>query len=95
MRRSGFADLPFTNTERRERPPAPVPDGPVTRGAGRHYLQETSRHDARNTALTPAEQKVLEQHRLEAVERRHAESDANLAAALRLGEALQVLKGEG
>lgn len=89
MRRGSFADLPFTKTERREREPAPVPDGPVTRVAGRDYLQETSRHDARNTALTPDEQKVLKQRRLEAAERRHAESDANLAAALRLGAALK------
>ncbi len=91
MRRGSFADLPFTKTERRERQPAPVPDGPVTRVAGRDYLQETSRHDAKNTALTPDEQKVLEQHRLEAAERRQAESDTNFAAALRLGAAL---KGE-
>ncbi|AVW90639.1 hypothetical protein DA792_05660 [Celeribacter baekdonensis] len=89
MRRGSFADLPFTKSERRERQAAPVPDGPVTRVAGRDYLQETSRHDARNTALTPAEQKVLEQRRLEAVEARQAESDANFAAALRLGAALK------
>lgn len=89
MRRGSFGDLPFTKTERRERQPAPVPDGPVTRVAGRDYLQETSRHDATNTALTPDEQKVLEQHRLEAAERRHAEADANFAAALRLGAALK------
>ncbi|WP_339695763.1 hypothetical protein [Celeribacter baekdonensis] len=89
MRRGSFADLPFTKTERQERQAAPVPDGPVTRVGGRDYLQETSRHDARNTALTPAEQKVLKQRRLEAAERRHAESEANLAAALRLGAALK------
>lgn len=94
MRRGSFADLPFTKTERREREPAPVPDGPVTRVAGRDYLQETSRHDARNTTLNPAEQRVLEQHRLEAVERRHARATANLAAALRLGVALRGLADE-
>lgn len=52
-------------------------------------MQETSRHDAKNTALTPAEQKVLEQHRLEAAVCRHAESGANLAAVLRLGAVLK------
>ena len=88
MRRGSFADLPFTKTERSERAPAPVPDGPVTRVAGRDYLQETSRHDPDNT-ITPDEQKVMEQRRLEAAEARHAESEANLAAALRLGAALK------
>ncbi|MFY0634489.1 MAG: hypothetical protein JXQ91_11790 [Vannielia sp.] len=65
----------------------------MTRAAGRDYLQETSRHDAKNTALTPDEQKVLDQHRLEAAELRHARETDNFAAALRLGEALKVLKG--
>ena len=89
MRRGSFADLPFTKSERRERAPAPVPDGPVTRVAGRDFLQETSRHDAKNTTVTPDEQKVLEQHRLEGAARRHAEADANFSAALRLGAALK------
>ena len=69
-------------------------DGDITYVNGRAYRRETSRHDPENT-ITPDEQKVLHQHQLEAAQDRQARSDANFAAALRLGEALRVLKGEG
>ncbi|WP_164721554.1 hypothetical protein [Silicimonas algicola] len=45
--------------------------------------------------VTPEEQKLLHQRELEAAKDRQARNDANLAAALRLGAALKVLKGDG
>ncbi|MBV7409630.1 hypothetical protein [Maritimibacter sp. DP1N21-5] len=68
-------------------------DGDITYVDGKAYRRETSRHDLDNT-ITPDEQKVLHLRRLEEAEFRQAHNDANLAAALRLGEALRVLKGE-
>ena len=68
--------------------------GDITYANGKAYRRETSRHDPDNT-ITPDEQKVLHQRRLEEAEFRQARNDANFDAALRLGEALRVLKGEG
>jgi hypothetical protein len=93
MRRGSFAELPFTKTERRERQPAPVPDGPVTRVGGRAYLQETSRHNP-DYSVTVEDRLVMDQRRLEAVEARQARATANLAAALSLGAALRGLADE-
>ena len=71
----------------------PADERNLTFFEGRFFRRETSRHDPDNT-ITPDEQKVLHQRRLEEAELRQARSDANFAAALRLGEALRVLKGE-
>ncbi len=85
-------DLPYSNAR-------PVVydhrcDGDITYAYGRAYRRETSRHDPDNT-ITSAEQRVLRQRRLEAADERQARSNANFAAALRLGAALKVLAGEG
>ena len=93
MRRGSFADLPFTKTERQERQPAPVPDGPVMRIAGRAFLRETARHDP-DYSVTVEDRRVMDQRRLEAAEARQARETANLAAALRLGAALRGLADE-
>lgn len=67
--------------------------GDITYANGRAYRRETSRHDP-NYTITPDEQKLLHQRRLEEAELRQARNDASFVAALRLGEALRVLKGE-
>ncbi len=69
-------------------------DQHVTYHMGRAYRNESSIRDP-NYTITSEEQKVLRQRQLEAAAERKAYADANLAVALRLGEALKVLKGEG
>ncbi|AZQ69213.1 hypothetical protein EF888_19990 [Silicimonas algicola] len=68
----------------------------MTFAYGRHWRNESvvARDDPDNT-ITPTEQKLLHQRRLEAAEDRQAEADSNLAAALRLGATLKVLKDDG
>lgn len=96
MRREPY-ELPFTGrssddpTKRRAQ--VPDEDRRVTYHMGRAYLDESSIRDPDNT-ITPDEQKVLRQHQLEAAQDRQAHAAANFAAALRLGEALKVLKSE-
>lgn len=90
-------ELPYTRRARRDeprRPRAPESDPAVTFIDGRGFRRETSRHDPDNT-IRPDEQKVLAQRAREAAERRLADIEANLAAAVRVGAALKVLKGEG
>lgn len=94
MRRTP-SELPFTGRTPRQ-PRMPDDDLGVTFAYGKHWRDErmVAMDDPDNT-ITPDEQKVLRQHQLEAAQARQARSDANLATALRLGEALRVLKGEG
>lgn len=69
-------------------------DRQVSYSAGRAYLRETSRHDP-DYSVTVEDRLAIEQRRLEEREFRQARNDAGLAAALELGAALRVLKGEG
>ncbi len=71
----------------------PDEDRRVTYHMGRAYLDESSIRDP-NKTITPDEQKALRQHQLDEAQDRQAYADANLAAALRLGEALKARKGE-
>ena len=68
-------------------------DGDITYANGRAYRRETSRHDP-DYSVTPDDLKAMRERSAEEVEARQAYADANFAAALRLGEALRVLKGE-
>lgn len=96
MTRRDEPEIPFTGRSWDEPPRRRrivPPDPAVTTIDGRGFRRETSRHDPDNT-ITPDEQKVLGQRAREAAEARLADTDANLAAAVRLGAALKVLKGE-
>jgi hypothetical protein len=66
----------------------------ITYVNGRAYLNERSNR-VPNYSITPEDQKVLHQRRLEAAEQRRIESDLNFARALQLGKALRQLKGGG
>lgn len=93
MRRTP-SELPFTGRTSRQ-PRVPDDDREVTFAYGKHWRDErlVARDDP-NCTITASEQKVPRQHQLEAAQDRQAYTDANLAAALRLGEALRVLKSE-
>jgi len=69
------------------------PDPAVSYVNGRFFRRESSIRDPDNT-ITPDDQKVLGQRAREAAEARQARKGAHLAAAVRLGAALKVLKGE-
>lgn len=87
-------ELPFSGPSTR-RAQVPVEDDDnITYVDGRAFRRESTRHDPDNT-ITPDELKTIHQRRLEAAEARQAEADANLAAALRVGEAFKVLDGDG
>lgn len=70
------------------------PDPAVTTIDGRGFRRESS-ITVPDFTVTQDEQRVLAQRAQEAAARRLADKDANLAAAVRLGAALKVLKGEG
>lgn len=91
MRRD-LPELPFTGRAQRHAQ-VPDPDRRVTYHMGRAYLNESSIRDPDNT-ITASEQKVLRQHRLEAAQARQARATANLALAVRVGEALREIKGD-
>ncbi|MDJ1007698.1 MAG: hypothetical protein QNJ13_07700 [Paracoccaceae bacterium] len=71
----------------------PDDDQPVTWHQGRAFLNESSISIPKDK-LTQDERATMDANRLAEAEGRQARADANLAAALRLGAALRVLKGE-
>lgn len=96
MTRREEPELPYTRRawDDEPRPPrAPEDDPDVTYIDGRGFRRETSRYDPDNT-IRPDEQRLLAQRAREAALRLRADMDASLAAAVRLGAALTVLKGE-
>lgn len=97
MTRRDAPDLPYTGRSWDEPPRrrriAP-PDPAVTTIDGRGFRRESSIIDPDFT-VSQGVQRVLAQRAREAAEARLADKDANLAAAVRLGAALKVLKGEG
>jgi hypothetical protein len=89
-------ELPYTGRswdepprQRRIVPPDPA----VTTIDGRGFRRESS-IVVPDFTVSQAEQRVLGQRENDAAERRLADKDANFAAAVRLGAALKVLKGE-
>ncbi|MCE5972480.1 hypothetical protein LZA78_03155 [Sinirhodobacter sp. WL0062] len=85
-------ELPFTGRAQRHAQ-EPDQDRHVTYVNGRAYLDERSIHVPRY-GVTPADLRAMHQRDAEEAARRQAHATANLAVALRLGEALKVLKGE-
>jgi hypothetical protein len=89
-------ELPYTRRawgDEPRRPRAPESDPAVTFIDGRGFRRESS-IIVPDFTVTQDEQRVLGQRAQEAAARRLADKDANLAAAVRLGAALKVLKGE-
>ena len=90
-------ELPFTgrswNAPAQRRAQVPEEDRFVTYHMGRAYLNESSIRDP-DHSVQPADMCALREQHEGAGQDRQARKDANLAAALRLGEALKVLKGE-
>jgi hypothetical protein len=91
MTRYTWADEEEPQPRRRRYDPAH--DRNLTFHEGRFFRDERTIRDPDNT-VTQAEQRELGQRAREAAEARLAEKDANLAAAVRLGAALKVLRGE-
>ncbi|MCB2092943.1 MAG: hypothetical protein H6901_02895 [Rhodobacteraceae bacterium] len=96
MTRRDEPEIPFTGRSWDEPPrrrPIVPPDPAVTTIDGREFRRESS-IVVPDFTVTQDEQRVLGQRAQEAAARRLADKDANLAAAVRLGAALKVLKGE-
>jgi hypothetical protein len=64
----------------------------VTYANGRYFLNERYAGGASNPTLSPEERQTLVDRHFEAAAYRQAYSDANLAAALKLGAKLRALK---
>lgn len=86
-------ELPFTGRAQRH---AQVPDQDrqVTWYEGRAFLNESSISIPKH-GVTPNDLRAMRERSAEEAEDRQARKDANFDAALRLGEALKVLKGDG
>lgn len=85
------SEIPFSGRAPRQ---AVVPDDRhVTYHMGRAYLNESSIRDP-DHSVKPDNLKAIREHSAEEAENRQAYKDANFAAALNLGEALRVLKGD-
>lgn len=87
------SELPFSGRAPR-RAQVPDTDRQVSYVNGRAFLRETTRHDP-DYAVNPADLRAIGERNAEAAADRQARETANLNAALRLGAALKVLKGDG
>lgn len=97
MTRRDEPEIPFTGRSWDEPPRRRrivPPDPAVTTIDGRGFRRESSIIDP-DTRITTDDRASVAQRSAEAAEARLADKDANLAAAVRLGAALKVLKGEG